>query len=116
MKPKIYVAGPYTKGDVILNVRHAVEVGDYIVSLGGVPYVPHITMLWHTISPHDIDFWYDYDLEWLKSCSALYRIEGESTGADREVDHARSLSIPVFIGEPQGMGQLRIWIRERGNR
>ena len=94
---KIYVAGPYTKGDVVLNTRKAIEVGEKIAELGHVPFIPHLTLFWHMLYPHtDIDFWYTYDNEWLKSCDALFRIPGESTGADAEVKLARKLGLPVF--------------------
>lgn len=94
---KIYVAGPYTKGDVILNIRNAVYAGNFIAHRGHIPFIPHLTAFWHILTPHEsIEFWYDYDLEWLKMCDALYRIEGESEGADREVDVAKSMGLPVY--------------------
>ena len=91
----IYIAGPYGKGDVALNVRKAVEVGEFYRSQGYVPYIPHLTHLWHLISPHDWQYWIDYDLEWLKKCDVLCRIQGESKGADIEVEEAKRLGIKV---------------------
>jgi hypothetical protein len=94
----IYVAGPYTKGDVIINVREAVKVGDRLRLMGHVPYIPHLSMLWHLILPHeDIDYWYQFDLEWLKKCDALFRFPGESKGADTEVEVARAKGLPVYF-------------------
>jgi hypothetical protein len=61
-----------------------------------MPYIPHLTMLWHTVSPHEVQFWYDYDLYWLRCCDGLYRIPGESTGADGEVAQAEADGQPVF--------------------
>ena len=92
----IYVAGPYTKNDVILNIRRAIEVGDTLRNMGHVPFIPHMTYAWHMQYPHDIEFWYKYDLEWLKKCDALFRIAGESKGADDEETLARKLGMPVF--------------------
>lgn len=104
----IYVAGPYTKGDVILNIRDAVYVGDTLRSMGHIPFIPHMTYAWHMIVPHEVDYWYQYDLQWLERCDALYRIAGESTGADREVERARELWLPVFhsISEVQKFTKL----------
>lgn len=95
---KIYVAGPYTKGDVVHNVRYAVQNADYITSvLGHVAFCPHLTHLWHMIEPHSIEFWYKYDIEWLKSCDAILRLPGESTGADNEVKIAKELGLKIFF-------------------
>lgn len=92
----IYIAGPYTKGDVVMNVRAAVEAAEEVIKIGYMPYVPHLSHLWHCMSPHDIDYWYRLDNEWLKRCDALVRLPGESSGADAEVRLADSLGIPVF--------------------
>ena len=81
----IYVAGPYTNDDPVLNVRKAIEAGEQLIALGFVPFIPHLTHLWHLISPHDIEYWYEYDNEWIRKCDALLRLPGESKGADDEV-------------------------------
>ena len=96
MKPKVYVAGPYTIGDVAVNVRNAFEVADKILSLDLVPFVPHFTHFWHMLSPRDYNDWIKYDQEFIPLCSALYRISGESKGADLEVEIAKALPIPIF--------------------
>ena len=36
------------------------------------------------------------DLEWVSCSDAVLRLPGESAGADREVQHAKSLNIPVY--------------------
>jgi hypothetical protein len=38
----------------------------------------------------------DYDLNWLAKCDAVLRLPGASSGADREVEYAQKLGIPVF--------------------
>ncbi len=53
----IYVAGPYTGGDPVVNTRKAIEAGERLIALGFVPFIPHLTHLWHLISPHDIPMW-----------------------------------------------------------
>ena len=93
---KIYVAGPYTKGDVAINVRNAFEIAEELSKLGFAPFVPHYTHFWHMLFPHEYKFWLTLDKEFLACCDCLYRIEGDSTGADIEVEHAELLGIPVF--------------------
>lgn len=51
MKPLVYIAGPYSHPDPVLNVREACLVADQIVTMGAAVIVPHLSMLWHTISP-----------------------------------------------------------------
>lgn len=96
VKPLVYVAGPYTRPDPITNTQAAVDVAEAVHAAGGVPLVPHLTMLWHLISPHDLDFWYAYDLEVMRRCDAVYRIPGDSTGADAEIADANERGQLVF--------------------
>lgn len=93
----VYVAGPYTKGDVAMNVRTAICVGDMLRGAGYVPFIPHLTHFWHMVEPHPIEFWYAYDMEWLERCDCVVRLAGESSGADKEVARAKELDIPVYF-------------------
>jgi hypothetical protein len=93
---KVYVAGPYSTGDPVINVRAAIDTADQLVAAGHSPYVPHLTMLWHLISPKPYDWWITHDLEWLAACDAVVRLPGESAGADSEVAEAHRLGRPVY--------------------
>ena len=92
----IYIAGPYTKGDVAVNVRTAIIAADQLVAKGYIPYIPHLTHFWHLISPHDYKFWIAMDLEWLRKCDAVLRLPGDSDGADYEVLIAQDDGMPIF--------------------
>ena len=92
---KVYIAGPYTKGDVAQNVRNAVRLADYITQRGGfVVFIPHLTHFWHMLFPRPYEFWLAQDMEWLKVCDVVIRIEGDSSGADKEIAEAERLGIP----------------------
>jgi hypothetical protein len=94
---RIYVAGPYTQGgDMALNVRRAIEAADGLARRGHVPFIPHLTHFWHMLCPHEYEFWMQQDLAWLRQCEAVLRLEGESPGADREVQAARELGLAVY--------------------
>lgn len=93
---RIYIAGPYTKGDVALNVKDAIHAGDYVARKGWFPFIPHLSHFWHMLAPHEYEFWIKQDLEWLKVCHAILRISGESSGADQEVKIAKEMGIPVY--------------------
>lgn len=96
MIARVYVAGPYTNGDVAINVRNAYEAASRLADLGFAPFVPHATHFWHVIFPRPYEFWLDLDAQFLPCCQAVLRLPGPSNGADKEVDLARTLGIPVF--------------------
>jgi hypothetical protein len=96
MNKKVYVAGPYSRGDTINNIQAALTVAEHLWFMGYVPFVPHLTGFWHFLYPHRYEEWMEYDAQWLMTCDAVIRLPGDSEGADREVDMAKSANIPVF--------------------
>jgi hypothetical protein len=105
-RPLVYVAGPYTRPDPVENSHTTIRFASELIDEGLVtPVVPHLTLMWHLVAPRPLDFWYEYDVAMLSRCDALYRIEGESTGADREVAFATDRGIPVFTDRES----LRQW-------
>lgn len=93
---KVYIAGPYSQGDVVVNIRNAIFAGDKVLDMGHMPFIPHLSHLWHTVSPKTYEEWMAIDIMWLGECHALLRLPGESKGADREVQVAIACGIPVF--------------------
>lgn len=96
MTIRVYIAGPYTRPDPRVNTHNAIHVANTLMEFGFVPFVPHLSHFWHTISPKSYTDWMEYDLHWVAACQALLRMPGKSDGADVEVEHAKSLGIPVF--------------------
>lgn len=101
----VYIAGPYTKGDVAVNVRTHLAMADHLAILGYIPYVPLLTHFWHLVFPHPYEFWCKLDLEWIPKCDILLRMPGDSSGADKEVEYAKSQDIPVVYS----VNELRDW-------
>ena len=97
----VYIAAPYSGGDPVDNTREVVLVADRLAAQGHAVYVPHLSLFWHFLSPHAIDFWYDHDLAWLAKCDVLLRLPGESPGADAEVAFAREHGIRVCFSEDE---------------
>jgi len=93
----VYIAAPYTKGDVAQNINRVIKVADELVTKGYIPYLPHLTHFWHLVSPKPYGFWIEYDTRFLLKCDCVLRLEGESWGADKEVTIARKLGIPVYF-------------------
>jgi len=105
----VYISGPYTKPDPVQNTRRAIIVADRVRDAGAAPFLPHLFMAWHLVSPAAYEEWMDLCLAWVPKCDAMLRMFGESEGADREVELARSLGIPVF----ESLDALLKWMRGR---
>ena len=96
-RPLVYIAGPYIHPDCVENTHKTIKVAERLEATGIMtPYIPHLSLLWHIVAPHDADFWYDYDLAILNRCDALFRIPGQSTGADNEVIFAEAHEIEAY--------------------
>lgn len=94
---RIYIAGPYTKGDVAVNVNKAIQAADKLIDKGHLPYVPHILHLWHLMSPKPYDFWMFHDVSIVRHwAEAILRLEGVSPGADNEMDIAKSIGLTRY--------------------
>jgi len=93
---KIYIASPYTLGDVAVNIRKQIDAAEELMNFGFLPIVPLYSHFHQMIYPHSYQHWMNIDFELVKMCDCLLRLEGESKGADQEVELANKLNIPVF--------------------
>lgn len=93
---RVYIAGPYTKGDVVVNVHNAMDAAMAVLDAGHAPFVPHLCHFLHMHSPRPYETWIAYDLEFLPACDVLIRLPGDSPGADGEVIAARQRGMPVY--------------------
>lgn len=96
----VYLSGPLTTGtqNVMANIAEAMRVGRELRKLGYGVYIPHLGYFWEVAYPGEwnYDNCLEYDADWINKCDALYRLPGQSTGADREVNYAISDDIPVL--------------------
>lgn len=91
MKPLIYIAGPYTNPDPVENTHKAIRLATALCdspTFGLHPVVPHLTLLWHAVTPKPLEYWYEHDMHLLHACHAIVRLPGKSTGADAEMEQA----------------------------
>src|ERR1700704_5151229 len=101
---KVYIAGPISNGEnpevgyqgVVDNIRRAIMLGNEIANMGFSPMVPALTHFWNLICPRPYQSWVDIDDEWVKASDIVFRMDGVSAGADREVRLAYSEGIPVM--------------------
>jgi hypothetical protein len=103
---RVYIAGPYSNGDVELNVLEAKRAGALVMRAGHAPYIPHLNHDFHRDYPADYEDWLRVDLAFLSCCNMVLRIPGFSPGADREVAEARRLGLPVFFTEEELLAYL----------
>lgn len=97
----IYVAGPLTHHDQVqevLNVEVAKEAGHILEDAGISAFVPHYFYYSRRRVQRSYEEWMAIDLRMLKHCHALVRLPGPSPGADREVEAAKVLGLPVYFG------------------
>ena len=108
-RPLVYVAAPY-RSDPVQNTRQAILFADRMQRVGGITcIVPHLNLGWDLVQPHEANYWLEYDFALLARCDALFRLPGESPGADDEVRFAGERGIPVFYRETT----LLVWARRQ---
>lgn len=92
---KVFIASPYTIGDVAVNVKLQLDTANVLISLGFNPYVPLLSHFLHMAHPRPYEDWIRIDNDWIVECDYVLRLPGESSGADNEEMLAKSIGIPV---------------------
>lgn len=105
---RVYVAGAISKGDLMVNIRRAVDAGAKIIDAGHEAFVPHMSCYFNIIHPFHYERWMTWDFAWIEVCHALVRIPGESSGADREMVFARDHNIPVYLGVDDFLNSIQV--------
>ena len=100
----IYISGPIMIGDQFTNLSNAIAAGEMIASTGHDVVIPHLNCIWHLIFPHEYEFWMEQDLALLARCDAIFRIEGESAGAECEIEFAEEHGIRRVTLADLGIG------------
>lgn len=107
---RVYISGAIRKGNLADNIKRACDVGRAFAKLGYAIMVPHLSCYFDCECPEayccgsqpqaenslNAVEWLAIDLAWVEVSDIVIRINGESEGADREVEHAEMLGIPVF--------------------
>lgn len=100
----VYLAGPiHGSGSPETNLDIALRAAEMLYDAGFTPFVPNLFGQWERRYPLEglegQEKWMAMDFEWLSRCDVLVRIPGRSPGADREVELAQELGIPVFAND-----------------
>lgn len=91
----VYVAGPYTSPDPVVNTHIAIKAGVLLRDAGYCPVIPHLNLLVDMVCPRPPEFYYSWDLRLLYRCDFMLRLPGESPGSDLEEDYAKQLGLAV---------------------
>jgi len=94
----VYIASPYTRGDVGQNVLAQLDTANILMDHGVCPIVPLFAQYQHMRHPRDYEDWITINIEKLRRCDVLVRLPGKSSGADEEVKYAEENGIPVVYG------------------
>lgn len=92
----IYLACPYSIGDQAQNVRNSIDMADELINLGFVVFNPLLSHFQQIVSPRSYEYWMEIDLYWVEKCDCVFRMPGESHGADMEAAYATAIGKPVF--------------------
>lgn len=103
----ILIAGPYRSGTdgepalIARNLARLEEAAGPIFRLGHVPMIGEWVALpvLRTLDPVDAgegDVMYETARRLLQHCDAVLRLPGESSGADKDVEIAQELGLPVY--------------------
>lgn len=121
----VFLSGPYTIGDQVLNVRSQMGWFDKVMAarilrpepVKLVPFAPLWAHHQHQVFPASYEAWMAHDLAVLARCDVLLRCDAsypdlgyhvsESSGADREWDEAQRLGIPAF----RNWNTLVMWVK-----
>jgi len=91
---KVFISSPYT-GNEEENVKIQQNCANEIINLGYNPFIPLLYHYQEKVHPQPYNKWLEIDLDWVSSCDVLLRLPGKSPGADREVEHAKKIDLPV---------------------
>jgi hypothetical protein len=108
-RPLIYLAGPFTAPVPTHNVAAAVAWARKLREYADVAvFVPHLSALHDMLDPQPYEEWMRFDFDIVRRCDALFRFGGYSNGAEREIEFARLVGLPVF----HSMTTFIEWMRD----
>ena len=101
---KVYIAGPYSAGDVLSvfeNMRKGMELATKVRRLGFAPFCPWMDFMYYFLNQEkafDLENCYEYSLAWLGVSDAILFTPNwrSSTGACIEHEYCVLHKIPIY--------------------
>lgn len=94
---RVYVAGPISSG-LFDGVNRGIAAGRKLFLAGLAPFVPHFDAFYF-LPDGNWNSYLELDLEYISVCDAVWRLQGESKGADLECKVADELGLPIYFEE-----------------
>ena len=121
IKPYVYIASPYSKGDQALNVKSAMATFDVLLTEGEcIPICPLWAHFQHLALPQPYETWASYSLSIAKLCDICLRVPARyrrfnytSPGADSEVFYFEKHGKPVVYSLTELDKLLQAWSQEK---
>ena len=115
--PRVYISSPYSKGDLVGNVRVQMDAFHQLIKSKLVlPVAPLWSHFQHLVHPLSWKEWIDYDLALIEAGSfdACLRLPGAdpstpSSGADLEESVFHAMQLPVFYD----LVSVKAWAAEK---
>ncbi len=92
----VYIAGPISRGNPFHNAHAACAVWLAFWEKAVYAICPHWSCLQDMVLPTAYEDFLAYDFGLIPHCAAIFRMPGESPGADRECAFAFGAGIPVY--------------------
>lgn len=93
----VYIACPMTKGGFTNNVRNCLRIAQELKVKGYSPIAPVLTWFWDMLYPEKLQDWLQYDFGLIAVSDCVLRLQGESDGADAELDYAVRNDVPIYL-------------------
>ncbi len=95
----IYLATPMTKGEWVTNWDKCLIIADRLRIKGYAPYPPVVSWSWQQHTRYTPEEWLQYDFNLILVSDGVLRVNGDSAGADREMDFAVRHNINTYWSE-----------------
>ena len=96
MRPRLYLSQPITLGNRTQNFAAAANYAEWLMRNGFAVLNPGLSALWPQAWNIDHRIWIENDLAWIAVADVVFRLPGESAGADEETRFAELEGIPVI--------------------
>lgn len=96
MKPRLYLSGPISLGSRTENFSRACNTARGLMAHGFAVLNPTLSMCDPDAFSVPHRDWLENDLPWVSVANVVFRLPGDSVGADEETRFAETLGIPVF--------------------
>jgi len=103
-RKRVYIASPYWNDSPhirIQNVEKQIIIASRLRDQGFSAFWPLHSHYEGMHFPREEKEWLSISMEWITACDVLLRQGKESFGADREVELANALNMPVYYELPE---------------